>query len=337
MTRKMFLGSLSAAAASVAIPDISFAKPTKLEDIRAILLHLGSNMWDTYSTKLKLNEAIWRKATEYIKNKGMNLLLIDVGEGVVYPSHPELAVEGSWSPDKLKAELARLRGMGLEPIPKLNFSATHDAWLKEYQRMLSTKPYYQVCQDVIRDLAEIFDHPRFIHLGYDEETAGHQWAQQYVAIRKGELWWHDFLWFVSTTEKAGMRPWIWSDYGWHHPEFISRCPKSVLQTNWYYDEDGEGFDLATVKKPYLKLFVELEKAGFDQLPGGSNWASSYWRNKGLKTNTTSIGGLVKFCREHIRPELRKGFLLGSWVQCDNETNLGIIQEGVDLLAAALNS
>jgi len=32
----------------------------------------------------------------------------------------------------MKDEIARLKGLGLEPIPKLNFSACHDAWLKDY-------------------------------------------------------------------------------------------------------------------------------------------------------------------------------------------------------------
>ncbi|MBQ9430453.1 MAG: Tat pathway signal protein [Kiritimatiellae bacterium] len=336
MTRKTFMRNMAFGAAAAAFPGFAAPQPAKTDEIRAILLHLGSNMWSKYSTKLRTDEAIWRKATDYLRAKGMNMVLIDVGEGVVYPSHPEIAAEDAWSPEKLKAELARLRGMGLEPIPKLNFSATHDAWLKDYQRMVSTKKYYQVCQDVIADLAEIFGHPRFFHLGYDEETANHQSGQEYVVVRRGELWWHDFLWFIKTTENAGMRPWIWSDYGWHHPEFISRCPKSVLQSNWYYDEDGEGFDLSTVKKPYLKLYLELDKAGFDQIPGGSNWASSYWRNKGHATNKTSIGGLVKFCREHIRPEFRKGFLMGSWVQCETEKDYSAIEEGIDLFAAALN-
>ena len=29
--------------------------------------------------------------------------------------------------------------MGLEVIPKMNFSTCHDSWLKNYQRMVSTK------------------------------------------------------------------------------------------------------------------------------------------------------------------------------------------------------
>ena len=123
--------------------------------------------------------------------------------------------------------------MGFEVIPKMNFSACHDSWLKEYGRMLSTEKYYSVCEDLIRDAAEIFDHPQFFHLGYDEETAGHQRNHLLSICRQGDLWWHDFLWFVKVTERAGCRPWIWSDYIWNHKdEFLNRMPKSVLQSNW---------------------------------------------------------------------------------------------------------
>ena len=96
------------------------------------------------------------------------MVLIDLAEGLVYPSHPELAVKGSWSVERMRKELDRLRGMGLEPIPKLNFSTTHDLWLGEYHRMVSTKKYYEVCADLIRDVGEIFGTPRMIHIGFDE-------------------------------------------------------------------------------------------------------------------------------------------------------------------------
>ena len=54
--------------------------------------------------------------------------------------------------EKLLKEIARMRAMGLEVLPKLNFSATHDIWMQDYSRMLSTRKYYQVCEDLIRDV-----------------------------------------------------------------------------------------------------------------------------------------------------------------------------------------
>ena len=94
-----------------------------------------------------------------------------------------------------------------------------------------------MCEDVIRDVVEIFDNPRFFHLGYDEETFVAQRDCRYVVLRQGTMWWHDFLWFVKVIEKSGCRPWMWSDYAWHHKaEYLKYMPKSVLQSNWYYDK-----------------------------------------------------------------------------------------------------
>ena len=75
-------------------------------DIRAVLLHLGYNMWHDLQTKLNLDEALWDKAIKLMAEKKMNMLVVDVGEGLAFPSRPELAVEGSWSPDKMRAFIA---------------------------------------------------------------------------------------------------------------------------------------------------------------------------------------------------------------------------------------
>ena len=76
--------------------------------------------------------------------------------------------------DRLRKELARLRKLGLEPIPKLNFSTTHDLWLGPYSRQVSATIYYKVCEDLIDEVTGLFDKPRLFHLGYDEETAQQQ-------------------------------------------------------------------------------------------------------------------------------------------------------------------
>ena len=251
---------------------------------------------------LRFDETVWRSITGRMAEVGMNMVVIDLGEAIKYPSHPELWVDGSWEIDRFRKELARLRAMGIEPIPKMNFSAAHDTWLNEYERMLSTETYFKVCADLIRDVAEIFDHPRFLHLGYDEETTAHQSKYKYCAVRQGELWWHDFLWFVKETEKNGMRPWIWSDYVWHHPDlFYSRMPKSVLQSNWYYGAEFDTAKLGGFAAKRVKTYDDLDKAGFDQVPTGSNWS-----------NDDNFPGTVDYCRRVCSPERLKGFLMAPW-------------------------
>ena len=343
ITRK---GFLSGAAAFAAAP--SFAKNT--DEIRSVLLHWGLNMWGESlpsdikgplvdgrlcNDKVKFSDKAWNLLVDDMVAKKMNMVIVDLGEFPVYPSHPELALPGSRSPDWVRGEVRRLRALGLEPIPKLNFSTGHDAWLGEYSRMISTRTYYQVCRDVIKDTADMFDHPRFLHIGYDEEKTRFQRCFQ--CVRVNELWWHDFLFFVKTVEENGMRPWMWSDYGWDHADFVEKCPKQVLQSNWNYSDLG-GFDLSKIKPDnrrlkILKLFIDLDKAGFDQVPCGSNWKLKKDKENDPTVNN-SIAGLVKFCRENVSAEHLKGFMMAPWADCtdaSNKTNL----EGIDLFAKAL--
>ena len=225
--------------------------------IWSVLLHLGGNMWNeegnirgrescpdaVASQKLRFSRPVWDRYLKRLAGMGVNMIVLDIGEGLRYESHPELAVEGSWSREDLVRELGAMRAMGFEVIPKLNFSACHDVWLRDYARMLSTPVYYEVVSDLIREVSEIF-RPRFFHLGMDEETAGHQRDYDYCVIRQHDLWWHDFYYMTSCVEREGARAWIWSDYIWgHRDEFLAKMPKSVVQSNWYYTPRFEDEDL----------------------------------------------------------------------------------------------
>ena len=295
------------------------------------LFHFGSHMWNDAKENepLELDYGEWKRITDRMAAVGMNAIVVDVGEGVVWPSHPELAVEGSWPVEKFRAELARMRALGLEVIPKVNFSTTHDAWLKDYGRMVSTPDYYRVCADIVRDTVEIFDRPRLFHLGYDEEAAHHQRNYSYAVIRQGELWWHDFLWFVKETEKTGARPWIWSDYLWsHEKEFLSRMPKSVLQSNWYYGKTFDADECVRLKNEtpkdwshgvnFFRAYETLEKAGFDQVPTSSNFC-----------HDENILETVRFCAAKLDNPRLKGIMVAPWFMTtrkNREKNIFAIEE-----------
>jgi len=290
--------------------------------IWSYLAHFGVNSWkdvplETQDPNLpekwltrccadyvRFDEDSWRRLSARLAAAGCNQIIVDLAEFVQYPSHPELAVKGSWSVERLRAEIVRLRGMGFEVIPKLNFSACHDTWLKDYHRMVSTPAYYRVCEDLIRDVAEIFDRPRYFHLGYDEETADLQRSHLFAVCRQGDLWWKDFLWFVGVTEKTGCRPWIWSDYVWKHKdEFLRRMPKSVLQSNWYYGASFDTKDKAGNERAGVAAYEWLDKAGFDQIPTGSNWSCD-----------TNFADTVKFCDAACDKSRIKGYMMAPWTR-----------------------
>ena len=377
MNRKDFIFQTAAALAAMGI-GVSCAKQkenkipktdpqsvaVEMGNIRSLLLHLGSNMWCDYPTvlmgapspesaasldvkpeyKLVWSDEVWRKITDRAVSAGINMIVIDLGEGLFYPSHPELAIEGTWSVEKMRAEIKHLNGQGIEVVPKLNFSTTHNGWMGDYSHMVSSKPYYQMCEDVIRDVVDIFGNPRFFHIGFDEERAPFQESEkfQYICTRKGEYWWKDFLHIVNTVEKHGARAWMWSDYGWASEEFFERCPKSVIQQNWFYDESYGGFDIATnttTDAKILKTFLKLDEAGFDQVPCGTNWVG--WKRRELGVGADDVmGKLVKFGKENISKKHLMGFMMTTWEiyawpKMTREEHIQKILDGIDIMAEAM--
>jgi hypothetical protein len=251
---------------------------------------------------LTFDDQVWDALLKEMADIGMNMVVIDLGDGILYESHPEIAVKNAWKPERLRSELVKIRKLGIEPIPKLNFATTHDIWLKDYSRMVSTDIYYNVCKDLIEEVSLLFDKPRFFHLGMDEELASYQTRQDYAVVRQNDLWWGDLYFYIGEVEKNGIRPWVWSDYAWHKPDvFFRKMPKSVLQSNWYY---GSDFDLNKLKDPnktYVKLYNDLEKYGYDQVPTGSNHS--------VPENFEST---VEYCKKVIDPSRLSGFMTAPW-------------------------
>ena len=364
-TRREFIGSTALAAGGAFAANAAGGAPF----YRGALLHLGSNMWGDYPagpddfakspeeekvrpnppgpagsptpyhSYLQCRDDLWKKSVDRMAEKKMNLVFIDLGEGIAYPSHPELAVAGTWSVEKTRAELARIRSLGLEPMPKLNFSTCHDSWLKDYHRMVSSQTYYKVVADIIADVCAIFDKPALFHLGFDEEVPVAGKNLFYAVYRQGDLWWHDLFYTIGQVEKNGSRAVMWADAIWTgRQEYLRRMSKGVLQMNWYYRSDFSpkklAWNTAFEKKGGwgetvngAAAFMELEKAGFDQMPCTSNWAED-----------ASAEAVVKYCKEHIDPARLKGFCTAPWAMTvpdtPEKTNISKVLFGIDLLSAA---
>lgn len=289
------------------------------EFIWAHLIHLGSNMWHEVGNRkgrehrstpeasevFLFNRQCWNEYTSSLREVGVNTLVVDIGEALRYESHPEIGVLGSWSHSEMKAEIDRLRGLGFELIPKLNFSACHDVWLKDYSRMLSTPIYYKVCRDLIDEVCELFK-PRYFHIGMDEETAGNQKNLLYAVIRSGELWWHDLYYLVDSVERNNARAWIWADASHSNPnEYISKMPRSVVQNNWYYSEHCRGDALSEYDKRNLEIFKLLDQNGFTQVPTASTYLS-----------VNNFPNLTDYCLESISKGSLLGMMQTAWERVD---------------------
>lgn len=72
------------------------------------------NMWGDQRARKKLafDREVWNHIVDKCAEKGVNTILLDVGEGIRFDSHPEIAIEGSWIPEEMKKRGAQIKGNG---------------------------------------------------------------------------------------------------------------------------------------------------------------------------------------------------------------------------------
>lgn len=257
----------------------------------------------TYREENNISMETWDAMVKFLAERQYNLLMIDIGDGVKFDSHPEISAPDAWSKELLRKKIEEARTLGLEVIPKLNFSTAHDTWMKQYNRMISTPTYYKVCADLIAEMCELFDHPRLFHLGLDEENFQNQQGHEMIIIRGEKLYWHDSYFLFKECEKNGARPWVWSDYYWHHPElFIKYMPKEVLQSNWHYGTFRD-YDPTKRQEYYrIKAYNDLSDMGYDQILT----SASYERHDNAYQT-------VAHAKNTLSDDSVKGFITSPWM------------------------
>ncbi len=311
------------------------------EKIWAFMVSLGENMWGDFGpgdggtcvkTKpLGFHKPTWLEISDMLVKKGCcNTILIDIGDGIEYESHPEIKVPGAWSKKELADEIDRLRSLGFKVYPKLNFSAGHDKWMGIYSRMVSTPAYYGFCKDVIDEVSELFSNPELFHLGLDEECFSIQANSPMCIIRGFDLFWHDAHCLFDLVQKRGARPWMWADHVWHTPEsckaFLENMSKEVLLSNWYYGDwkHTQGFFVDS-----MNGYRVLEENGFDQIPTGSNC------NQIVEYCYDNMKLTVENCSRIVAPERLLGFMMTSWEMTCEKTKPRLC-EAVNAMSDAYN-
>ncbi len=238
------------------------------EKLWGILVHLSMDMWtkkEYLDNPLShaFDEKMWNRIIENAKNSGMNAIILDIGNGIRFESHPEIAKEGAYSVEWMRAEVKKCREKGIALIPKLNFSTTHDMWLGDYAHMISSSVYYKVTADLIAEVSEIFDHPAYIHLGMDEEDNKHQAKCGYVVYRQGEHYMKDLRHLVDCVKKTGATPWIWACPLFDMTELFVKefRPEELVLSPWYYNAFRlEHWTPVESRKEYVAYYNEGEYA-----------------------------------------------------------------------------
>ncbi len=315
---------------------------TAPEMMWTMLIHLGSNMWskpgekkrftqDTlpYHETMYCDKATFRAIVDFLPECGINTLLIDMGEGVVLDSHPELAIEGSWSKEEFKAELDHIRSLGITPLPKFNFSCAHNAWMKNYSYMVSSKEYHDFCRDIITETIELFDKPKYFHLGLQDENAGNQEYFPVTIVRNAPTMIADANILFKTCLDNGVRPWMWLDttvtecFGGVE-SFFANVPKEVLISNLYggnlsldypsvpnKDQQASKIRMtpsAIYRNPEkVQLYHELDKRGYEHVPTCTTYFGIY----------ASAAQAMNYCKNNLENQKNiLGYIATPWCLTD---------------------
>ena len=230
---------------------------------------------------------------------GMNMVIVDIEDGVKYESAPILERHYSAPMDDLVRLAKAARENGVEFVPKLNFSKSsttvHDHWLAPYigpDYPGVRDEYFELGFKVIDEILEKCGPINYFHIGMDEDHD--RSVRQFV--RDIKLL-HDYL------TKKGVRTVIWNDRLYLNRDvkaevfaekFMAATPQlptDIVHLLWDYDITHEG------------VIKDLKDQGID-----------VWVAPG--TNETNVRNWVEIAKD----EGADGMIMSNWIKAhkDNE-------------------
>ncbi|GAG05318.1 unnamed protein product, partial [marine sediment metagenome] len=206
--------------------------------LRALLIHMShyDPRWCSWKRKEKpIDMDVAGNVIREAARARFNAIMIDVADGVIYRTHPELKRRYSVPMASLRKLVRLAESLGMEIIPKLNFSKSfhrhhHNKWMRPYNKLSDNDEYYRHAFALMVELVRV-TRPRYFHIGMDEDNE------------------HTLKSYVSKV--TALRNWLkdreirtvqWVDLGklWQ-PEVerkmraaVGRLPKDVMLTYWAY-------------------------------------------------------------------------------------------------------
>lgn len=216
--------------------------------VRAYLLHIThyDPVWNRNKDKeheTPFDLSVGLEAVDAMAAAGLNLLLLDAKDGVIYKSHPELTRPYSQPLEVLAALRDRAASRGIEVAIKLNFSQSalhqHNHWFRPHHDLFDTPEYWQKAFEVIDELIGVVKPARFFHIGMDEDH-----SRSYTQYVKAIETLHTGL------KQRGLRTLIWNDSAcqWPAAEIHKekslyaeeRISQDIVQVLWDYGQWDPG-------------------------------------------------------------------------------------------------
>jgi hypothetical protein len=242
---------------------------------------------------------------ETLKTEGFNTLVIDIADGVIYKSHPELKKHYSVPMNTLRDMAEKAHSAGLEVIPKLNFSKSeinmHDNWGRKPGALWNEdfddfEAYYKKAFECIDEVIAACKPCNKFHIGMDEDHT-RSYSQYCEAIEA----------FHLKLKERGLRTIIWNDMAIPYPNghifvekslaALERTPKDVIHVLWDY----KGFPQEASQK--------ILDSGFE-----------LWGAPGRDPEQAQI------CLDFLKEKNASGALMTTWTKCIKENRNLLLED-----------
>jgi hypothetical protein len=243
--------------------------------VRAFLIHMShyDPLW--YSRKAQeqpFNLKIGLEVVDALAAVGMNMLAIDLDDGVEFKSHPELKRHYTVPMSHLEELVGHARSIGLEIVPKLNFSKgsqRHNDWFSPHHELPDNDEYYRLAFEVIDEVIDVCKPERYFFIGMDEDMQRSD--AQYISVIKR---------LHSELTQRKLKTIMWND-SVHLSGAMIQCVRKTLAA-----EDAIARDVVQVVWDYgptrryaLDRIQDMRKKGFETwiAPGTNPEHVRAWR------------------------------------------------------------
>ena len=199
-----------------------------------------------------------------------NNILMECERGIAWKSHPEIRNPYSVDPDKVR-ELVKYANQHYMKVTPMVGSLGHSEWMFRNGKNLdfvedSTKPdcycplnpkSYEFLFSLYDEAIDIFNHPKYFHMGRDEHDLFHPFPSHPECKKIGNeaLYYQDTLKVYDYLKSKNCRPIMWADIFWKASfrHLIPKLPKDLVMANWIYRPDYEYPSLDAYQKQGLSI------------------------------------------------------------------------------------
>lgn len=280
-------------------------------DWRGLLIHMTH--YDPVWLKQKETERRYDLSTAHavidaMAAAGMNLLVVDVKDAVIYRRLPRIRRRYSVPMQELVEIAGRARALDIEVVPKLNFSLSpqhrHSAWFEPIQADPPSAAFWRRGFAAVDEVIAAI-HPRIVHVGMDEDDT-----------RSPEEYRHDLLRLHKELTQRGVRMAIWADVGhrwraqqrWKEVPAIRALPRDVILMPSSYRQ---------VPEEWIQRLV--------------NWGFEVWGGGGYRVggDKPRLGAdpleNVKDWVRAIRKHGGSGVVVTDWIKCSKKNRALLLE------------